>query len=270
MPAFKNRLVKLVSVLFVITIVSLVSVPQTASGAKTPPPSASDPVSMLINYGNGTLVWFNGTVVPSNWNFYNVTVLDTRGNLAALFFAAFGSHFVYQLNGVGCPAANPFCDSSWGLWILQGSCWTLASSGIDQISVSHNAAVGWYLVPAATLGNTPPTGVNCLPVNIDVKPTTDPALINSGASGKIPVLILSTSTFNATTQIKTSSLTFGETGTEHSLSFCTNFADGSVTGLLCLFSTQAARLTPGDTLAILNGVTTDGVPFVGTDQITVL
>ena len=269
MPAFKNRSVILFFSLCMIATIGSVSIPALAHGTSPSVPPSSVPVNMLIDYGNGTLVWFNGTVVPSSWNFYNVTVSDTRGNIAAIFFASFGSHFVYQISGVGCPASNPFCDSSWGLWTLQGSCWTLASSGVDQILVSHDATVGWYLVPAATLGNTPPTGVNCLRLSIDVKPPNDPATINSASKGNTPVLILSSSTFNATAQVNTSSLTFGETGTEHSLAFCNNYAQGNVTGLLCLFNTRAAHFTPGDTLAILNGQTKDGTPIVGTDSILV-
>ena len=266
LPAFKTRATTSLLVICVITTLCLFTTPHAVFGTKTLPPG-SVPVNMLVNYGNGTLTWFNATVVPSRWNFYNVTVSDERGNIASIFFASFGSHFVYQINGVGCPSSNPFCDNSWGLWTLQGSCWTLASSGIDQIPVSHEATIGWYLVPAETLGNTPPTGVNCLPVNIDVKPPNDPVHINSAANGNVPVLILSTPTFNATTQVNLSSLTFGETGTEHSLSFCSNYANGNVTGLLCLFSTQAAHFTTGDTTAILNGLSTDGSPIVGTDSI---
>ena len=252
-----------------VAILSPVVVPQIAHATSTSAQPQSVPVSMLIDYGNGTLVWFNRTVVPSTWNFYNVTVLDTNGELASLFFASFGSHFVYQIHGIGCPTSNPFCDSSWGLWVLQGSCWTLATSGVDQIQVSHDATVGWYLVPASSLGNVPPTGVNCVSVNIDVKPPSDPVVINSGSNGKVPVLILSTPTFNATTQVKASSLTFGETGTEHSLSFCNNYSQGNQTGLLCFFKTQTANFTPGDTTAILNGLTTDGTPIVGIDSVTV-
>ena len=228
------------------------------------------PVNLLIDYGNGTLQWINQTTVPSNWNFYNVTNLDTAGNIASIFFASFGSHFVYQINGVGCPGTNPFCDNSWGLWTLQGSCWTLSTVGLDQIPVSYHAIVGWYLVPAEVLGNTPPTGVNCAQVSVDVKPPVDPAVISSRAAGTVTVAILSDATFNATSQVLVSSLTFGETGTEQSLAFCNNFVEGNQTGILCHFRTQSAGFHPGDTEAILNGLTTSGTQFFGTDSVAVL
>ncbi len=59
-------------------------------------------------------------------------------------------------------------------------------------------------------------------VQINIKPrdSTTPAVINAGAQGTIPVAILSTNTFDATTQVGTSSLTLGTTGCEQSLAFC--------------------------------------------------
>ncbi len=258
------------SIIIVCSLLLIVSlVPRDVKGAPSSQPK-NVPVNLLIDYGNGTLVWINNTSVPSNWNFYNVTNLDTAGNIASIFFASFGSHFVYQINGVGCPSTNPFCDNSWGLWILQGSCWTLSTVGLDEIPVSYHATVGWYLVPAEVLGNTPPTGASCAQVNIDVKPPSDPAVINSRAGGTIAVAILSDQTFNVASQVVVSALTFGETGTEHSLEFCNNFVAGNETGILCHFETQSTGFHPGDTEAILNGQTTSGTPFFGTDNITVL
>ncbi len=251
-------------------LAAVAMVPGGVNGTSPLNKPASVPINLLIDYGNGTLNWNNGTVVASTWNFYNVTVLVTNGNIGSIFFASFGSHFVYQINGAGCPGSNPFCDSAWGLWILQGSCWTLSSLGLDQIPVSYSATVGWYLVPAAGLGATPPTGVNCTSVNIDVKPPNDPATINPISIGTISVAILSTPTFNATTQIVTSTLTFGETGTEHSLEFCRSSSFNGSSGLLCLFKTQLADFHPGDTQAILNGLSVSGTPVLGTDLVIVL
>jgi hypothetical protein len=251
-------------------IIAMTSVPRVVEGANPLTKPASVPVDLLIDYGNGTLDWSNGTVVPSIWNFYNVTNLDTSGNLGSIFFASFNSHYVYQINGAGCPGSNPFCANAWGLWILEGSCWVLSDVGVDQIPVSYHATVGWYLVPAQIVGETPPTGVNCMPVNIDVKPPSDPASISPIANGSIPVVILSTSTFNATSQVVVSSLTFGETGSERSLAFCNSSTQGGLTDLVCQFNTQSAGFHPGDTEAILNGLTVNGTPIVGTDQVVVL
>jgi hypothetical protein len=237
----------------------------------TQPTTSTVSVNLLINYGNGTLTWYNNTSVPSNWNFYNVTTLVTNGNIGSVFFASFGSHFVYSINGAGCLASNIFCDEAWGFWVLNGLCWEEAQVGVDQIPVSQGATVAWFLTPVSVFGEFPPTGVNCVNVSIDVKPTSDPPAINPTSQGMIPVAVLSSPTFNATT-IVISSLMFGHSGTEHSVASC-NIEDVNGDGLpdlLCLFETQKANFQAGDNMAILSGQMTNGTPIVGTDSIVVV
>lgn len=258
-------------ILVALSLLTPIAVPGRAAGTSSAGNVGFVSVNLLIDYGNGTLEWHNGTTVPSNWNFFNVTNLVTNGNIASVFFAFFGSHFVYIINGVGCPTVFN-CDNSWSLWTLNGACWNLPSVGVDQIPVSKGATVAWFFTPVATFGEIPPTGVNCLTVNIDVKPPSDPAVINPSSSGTTPVAILSSPTFNTTTQVNTSSLTFGRTGLEHSLAFC-NVEDVNGDGLpdlLCHFNTQAVSFLAGDTQAILNGRTFDGTPIVGTDSVVII
>jgi hypothetical protein len=76
---------------------------------------------------------------------------------------------------------------------------------------------------------------------------------------------------NATTAVIRSSLSFGHSGTEQSLSFC---GTGDVNGdglldLVCHFYTQKTGFVSGDTDAILNGVTVDGTQIFGVDLIVV-
>jgi hypothetical protein len=65
--------------------------------------------------------------------------------------------------------------------------------------------------------NTTP---NSLLVTLDIKPGTLVNSINTKSRGKIPVAVLSTATFDASTRIDPASLTFGRTGNEDSLSHC--------------------------------------------------
>jgi hypothetical protein len=269
LPAIKSHL--LLSLLFVIlsnfAVRSAIALPTHVDSAPT---IGKVSVNLLIDY-NGTLVWYNGTIVPSNWNFYNVTVFDTNGNIGAVFFASFGSHFVYNITGAGCPASNIFCDNAWSLWTIYGGCSLLSEVGVDQVTVSQARTVAWFLTSAATFGEVPPVGVNCSPVSIDVKPGSDPASINPTSSGTIPVAVLSSSTFDATTVV-TSSLTFGHTGTEHSLVSCSvdDVNGDGLPDLICHFDARNAGFQPGDTFAILNGETSNGTLILGTDSIVVL
>lgn len=222
----------------------------------------------MLNYGNGTIVWYNQTLAPLNSNFYNVTAQIFGSNLGSVYFASFGSHFIYSINNVGCPASNIFCDVSWGFWTLDGVCWDLPFVGVDQVPVTHPLTVAWFLQPISSFGLYPPAGSNCVSVNIDVKPSTNQTVINLNAKGVIPVAILSTNTFNAS-NVNPLTVRFGRTGTEASprhWSLQDVNGDG-LPDLVLQFSTQSTGLQAGDTKATLMGMTVDGTPFRGSATI---
>ncbi len=221
-------------------------------------------INMLLNYGNGTLVWYNDTSAPSNANFYNATTIVTGGNIGAVFFASFGSHFVYSINGVGCPASNIFCDQAWGFWVLNGICWDLPSVGVDLIPVSQATTVAWFLNPASAFAEYPPKGAKCLNGNVELNPGSNPPVVDVDSREKVSVAILSTSTFDATA-VNPMSVRFGRTGTEakpvHWL-----FKDVNGDGRLDIvfgFRVRSTEIQPGDTQAILMGRTASGTPFRG-------
>lgn len=264
MPAFRKS--GLLACVVTVSLMMLVFVPASAKAqtATSTIGSGVATVNVLLNYGNGTSVWYNNTSVPSNSNFYNVTTLVTNGNFGAVFFASFGSHFVYAIKGVGCPASNIFCDEAWGFWTLNGICWDLPSLGVDQILVSQAKTVAWFLNPVATFGNSPPTGKNCLSVNLEVKPGSNSTTVNVAARGSIPVAILSAASFDATT-VNPASVRFGTTGTEASpvhWSFEDVNGDGRL-DLVLQFKLQSTGIQPGDTQVTLMGRTGDGTPFRG-------
>jgi hypothetical protein len=112
------------------------------------------------------------------------------------------------------------------------------------------------------------------PVAIDIKPGSSTNPINPQSSGTIPVAILSSPTFDALSRVDVGSLTFGRTGTEPSLAFCSqNGEDVNGDGLLdlvCHFNAQNTDFTLGDTQGVLKGKTQGGVPFVGTDSVRIV
>jgi hypothetical protein len=110
-------------------------------------------------------------------------------------------------------------------------------------------------------------------VSIDVEPGEDPPTVNAKSQGKIPVAILSSITFNAPTQVKVSSLTFGHTGNEASLALCSGTEDVNGDGLpdlVCHFNVPLTEFQATDTIAILRGETNGGAAFMGTDTIRVI
>jgi hypothetical protein len=268
LPASKRpRLVLIESLALVFTIaITLFPSHITRVGATTN--AGNVPVSMLFDYGNGTLEWHNNTFFPSTWNFFNVTLADASGNVGSVFFASFGSHFVYSINGAGCPAANIFCDKAWGLWILNGICWGEAQVGVDQIPVSQGATAAWFLTQASVLGEFPPTGVNCVSVTIDIKPGDNQTVVKTGTRGSIPVAILSTNRFDAT-RVNPTTVRFGRTGTEAlPTSWSLEDVDGDGTlDMVLHFNTLNTRIQSGDTQATLMGRTIDTTPFMGSEPI---
>ena len=110
-------------------------------------------------------------------------------------------------------------------------------------------------------------------VTIDIRPGSNPNSINPSSKGTIPVAILSTSVFNATTELDKTSLTVGRSGDERSLSKCT--ADEDVNNdwrldVVCHFGTQKVGLQPGDLEGILKGNTIGGTFFEGMDSVSVV
>ena len=134
-------------------------------------------------------------------------------------------------------------------------------NGIDK-AVSTSAAS----IPDFTI-------IPCL-VSIDIKPDEFPNIISPREGGATPVAILSTSSphFDAPSQVNRTSLTFGRTGNEASLAYCTKVKDVNHDGLpdlLCRFTTRLNGFLVGDTVGILKGLTVGGLPFIGQDSVRI-
>ncbi len=129
-------------------------------------------------------------------------------------------------------------------------------------------------------GSTDHAGIQCLYippciyVDIDIKPGSCPNSINLGSNGNVPVAIFSTEDFDATTIDPTTVTLAGATvkikgkGTPMS-----SFEDVDGDGLLDIVvhvDTSALELAAGDTDAILEGETFDGVKIRGTDTVRIV
>jgi hypothetical protein len=110
---------------------------------------------------------------------------------------------------------------------------------------------------------------SALAVTIDVKPDSVPNSINPQSQGVIPVAILTTDTFDATTMDSTT-VRFGATGTEAApVQSAVADVDGDGdTDLILHFKTQDTDIRCGDTSASLTGETFDGQAIEGSDAIT--
>jgi hypothetical protein len=105
-------------------------------------------------------------------------------------------------------------------------------------------------------------------VEIDIKPGSEPAPINPKSQGVIPVAILTTDTFDATT-VNPATARFGAPGTEAApvLVAVEDVNGDGQPDLLLHFNTQDTGIQCGDTSASLTGETADGQPIQGSDAI---
>ncbi|MDP3890289.1 hypothetical protein, partial [Nocardioides sp.] len=96
-------------------------------------------------------------------------------------------------------------------------------------------------------------------VSIDIKPGSLPNSINPKSKGVIPVAILTTDTFDATT-VDPATVLFGPTGTEAApVHFALEDVDlDGDTDMILHFNTQDTGIVCGDTAASLTGETSGG------------
>lgn len=116
-------------------------------------------------------------------------------------------------------------------------------------------------------------------VDIDIEPRRDPNYVVVTRRGRcfpavLPVAILSTEDFSAPDEVDRDSLTFGATGDEDSLIWCSR-CSGDVNhdgyrDLVCYFWTRRCSFGEGDTEGILKGVRTDGTPIRGSDFVDII
>jgi hypothetical protein len=115
--------------------------------------------------------------------------------------------------------------------------------------------------------------VQTMTVTIDIKPGEGPAPINTKSKGTIPVAILSNANFDAFNQVDQTSLTFGHTGNEKSLAFCSGPQDVDGDGLLdlvCHFNTPLTQFQAGDTKGVLGGKIVGGNTITGADAVVIV
>ena len=145
------------------------------------------------------------------------------------------------------------------------------SNNVSVIDTSTNTVVATVPVGSAPRGYGQFIGPlpSCpLTITIDIKPGSFPNSINPNSQGVIPVAILTTSAFDATT-VDPNTVLFGATGTEAApVQSALEDVDGDGdTDLVLQFNTQDTGIQCGDTTASLTGQTLGGQAIKGSDSI---
>lgn len=139
-------------------------------------------------------------------------------------------------------------------------------------SLSLNAfegqsAAGTLPTYTFTYSPTPGATMTALQSSVDIKPGETPNSINPKSKGVIPVAILSTDTFDATT-VDPFSVEFGPNGANetHEKGHIEDINGDGKLDMMLHFKTQDTGIVSGDT-ACLTGKTTSGFDIGGCDLI---
>ena len=99
--------------------------------------------------------WYNETNIPANWNFYQLTLYLTNGNLQAQCYGPpLNEHYVTGISGVINHAKY-----YWTLWVFcksQGA-WAISPVGADLIQLENGQTLAWaYEVLSSPNPSQPP------------------------------------------------------------------------------------------------------------------
>ena len=94
---------------------------------------------ILIDFGNGTRLWYNDTRVQPGWNMYVETVVLSHGDLQAQWYPDYQEHLVTGIGGV-----SDSQTMGWFLWTYNATAsWQTAQVGADMLPVYNGSVLAW-------------------------------------------------------------------------------------------------------------------------------
>lgn len=107
-----------------------------------PPPLIKPSIytaNIMVDFGNGTRIWYNNTQVQPGWNLYVLTIVITKGNMHSIWYPQYNAHFVTGLFGLENSGNN-----AWFIWTWNStSRWQIAQYGADQLPVLNGSVYAW-------------------------------------------------------------------------------------------------------------------------------
>jgi len=188
-----------------------------------------------------------------------------------------------EVNGPSGPGSDSGSDYAYSNYCAESEvlttlsiAYTLTATGTHTVYMSSYAAVSQYWTDVAEDYVDASINFEVVPavieVDIDIKPGSDPNSINLGSNGVVPVAILGSATFDASTVdpstvvLAGATVRFkGQSGTAGSLDDVNG--DGYLDFVVQVYTIDFA---PGDGTAELTGATYGGDLIHGTDSIRVV
>jgi hypothetical protein len=183
----------------------------------------------------------DGVLVAENTSF--ITVLNNSGNTSDLFIGKLGL---------------PNYDE-WHLW----------KGTIDEVAIYNRILLPEEVAEHYQNGlNGLGYEIRIIPVVVDIKPGSDPNSINPKSKGVIPVAVLTTDDFDATS-VDPLSVEFGPNGAKetHGKGHIEDVDGDGDMDMVLHFKTQDSGIQCGQTAVTLTGETIGGIAITGTDAI---
>lgn len=139
--------------------------------------------------------------------------------------------------------------------ILTGPAWAASYYNLDDLTYTADGV-----------------GAGCgsaLVIQIDIKPGSSPNSINLRSRGNIPIVLLSSDTFNAAS-VDTGTVVFAGASALTIGGVPEDVNNDGLADLVLHFATQSVTLQSDDTEACLTGQTTNGQQFKGCDSVRVI
>lgn len=170
-----------------------------------------------------------------------------------------------SMAGFSFQSPNP--PASVNSYVLGPATLAVADSEADAEAIADNCpqSVGGFF-DLATVGTTQGPA-RFIPVHISINPGSSPVTINPRAQGVIPVAILSSPSFDATT-VDPATVRFGPASAAPTDSGHTEDVNNDgIPDLLFQFPTPATGIVCGDTFEVLTGKTLNGTSIQGSETV---
>lgn len=133
-------------------------------------------VNIGINYGNSTIQWHNGTVVPFGQFLLNATMMVATVefmNYPGFLGPGLPGAFVTSINGV---RQNPAANLYWTYWVYnpQARQYEMTQVGSGSYALSSDQTIQWYYQNAGSLTNPALQPYTSVSLNARLDYSTDP------------------------------------------------------------------------------------------------
>ena len=95
-------------------------------------------VNICIDYGNGTILWYNQTIVPLGCNLLQATRMVAQVN--STYWPAYQASFVDAINGVWNKGSYYWM---WYRWDGKSKVWKYGDCGADLYTLSNGEVAKW-------------------------------------------------------------------------------------------------------------------------------